>query len=66
MIQQFYFLLFTQRKQNTNSKRYIYIHSNVQSNIIHSSLDMEGIQSINRLMDKEDVKYIIEQNNTWA
>jgi len=40
MIQQFNFWVFSQRKQNTNLKRYM--HSYIYCSIIHNSQEMEA------------------------
>ena len=57
MFQQFYSWVYTEKKWNTNSKRYM--HPNVHSNTIYNSQNMEATQMlIYRRMDKGDVVYI--------
>ena len=54
-------------RENLNSKRYM--HPNVHSSTIYNNEDMEAtLMSINRWMDKEDVRYIhiyIHTHTQW-
>ena len=62
MIQQFYSWVYTQKTNDTNSKRYM--HSNDHSSTVYHSA-IYNIQAteatqmpINKIIDKEDVRYI--------
>ena len=50
------FLGISEENENTNLKRYM--HPYVHSSIIYNSQDRKQPESINRWMDKEDVRYI--------